>query len=98
MYRLGVIVTLTLKIDLFLYVYIPFVVLYQYMYLFVVQPDRLNYGTIRTCLKKGLWIAMGDYEGTTTGVKRKWLKVYVKSFEKIVYLTSSISNMKRDFY
>ena len=32
------------KSDLFLYTSIPFVVLYQYQY--VVNPDRLNYGTI----------------------------------------------------
>ena len=27
---------------------------------------------------------MGDYEGTTTGVERKWRQVYKKSFEKII--------------
>ena len=27
---------------------------------------------------------MGDYEGTTTRVERKWHQVYVKSFEKSI--------------
>ena len=44
-------------------------IMYQYQY--VVQPDKLNYGTIRTCLRKGLYIWMTDYDGTTTGLKRK---------------------------
>ena len=41
-------------------------IMYQYQY--VVQPDRLNYGTIGTCLRKGLCISMTDCEGTTTGL------------------------------
>ena len=27
---------------------------------------------------------MGDNEGTTTGIERKWCQVYVNSFEKII--------------
>ena len=57
------------KIDLFLYASIPFVGLYQYH--FVVQPNILNYGTIRTCLRKGFYISMKEYEAMTTGVERK---------------------------
>ena len=43
------------KIDLFLYASIPFVIVYQ----FVVQPDRLNYGTIRTFFKGAYEITRG---------------------------------------
>ena len=35
----------------------------QYQY--VVQPDRLNYETIGTCLRKGPCISMTDCEVTT---------------------------------
>ena len=40
------------NIDAFLYGSIPYMIIYQYQY--VVQPYRLNYGTIGTCLRKGL--------------------------------------------
>ena len=46
------------KSDPFLYGSIPFMTMYQYQY--VVQPDRLNYGTIGTCLRKGLCISGTD--------------------------------------
>ena len=68
------------NIDPFLYGSIPFMIMYQYQY--VVQPDRLNNGTIRTFLRKGLCISMTDCEGTTTGIERKWHQLYMKSFEK----------------
>ena len=68
------------EIDPFLYGSIPFIIMYQYQY--VVQPDRLNYGTIGTCLRKWLCLSMTDCEGTTTGLKRKWRQLYMKSFEK----------------
>ena len=55
------------KIGLFLYTSIPFESLYRYQY--VVQPDRLNYGIIYSCLRKGLCISRRDYEGTATGVE-----------------------------
>ena len=48
---------------------IPFMIMYQYQY--VVQPDRLNEGSIGTCLRKGFCISMTDSEGTTTGLERK---------------------------
>ena len=69
-----------LNIDPFLYGDIPFMIMYQYQY--VVQPDRLNNGTIGTFLRKGLCISMTDCEGTTTGIERKWRQLYMKSFEK----------------
>ena len=50
-------------IDMFLYAIRLFVIVNQYHY--VIQPGRLNYGTIRTCLRKGLWISIGDDEGKT---------------------------------
>ena len=68
------------NIDPFLYGDIPFMIMYQYQY--VVQPDRLNNGTIGTFLRKGLCISMTDCEGTTTGIERKWRQLYMKSFEK----------------
>ena len=54
------------KVDLFLYKSIPFVILYQYH--FFVPQNRLNYGTIRTCLRKGLGMSIRDYRGTKTDV------------------------------
>ena len=72
------------KLDPFLYGSIPFMIIYQYKY--VVQPYRLNYGTIGTCLRKGLCISMVDCEGTTTGLERKW------SFKK--WWISYLSNVK----
>ena len=57
------------NIDPFLYGGIPFLIMYQYQY--VVQPDRLNNGTIRIFLRKGLCISMTDCEDTTTGIERK---------------------------
>ena len=55
------------KIGLFriLSTSIPFELLYRYQY--VVQPDRLNYRIIYTCLRKGFCISRRDYEGTATG-------------------------------
>ena len=44
---------------------IPFMMIYQYQY--NVQPYRLNYETIGTCLRKGLCISMTNCEGTTKG-------------------------------
>ena len=38
-------------IDLNLYVNLPIEILYQYEY--VAQVERLNYGTITACLRKG---------------------------------------------
>ena len=40
-------------IDLNLNVNLPFEILYQYEYVNVAQVERLNYGTITTCLRKG---------------------------------------------
>ena len=57
------------KIGLFLYTSIPIKLLYRYQY--VVQPDRLNYGIIYTCLRKGLCISRRDHEETATGVEQK---------------------------
>ena len=68
------------KIDLFLYGSIHFMVMHQYQY--VVQPDRLNYGIIGTCLRKGLYLSKTDCEGITIGLERKWCHLYMKSFEK----------------
>ena len=65
-------------------------VLYQYH--FIVLENKLNNVTIWTCLRKGLWISIRDYRSTTTGVERKWRQVYVKSFEKKLYLTSAMWN------
>ena len=53
------------EIDPSLYTNIYFVVLYQYQYV----VGKLNYETIRTCDRKGLYISMRDYKGTTTGVE-----------------------------
>ena len=39
------------KIDLNLYGNLPIEILYQYEY--VAQLEKLNYGTITTCLRKG---------------------------------------------
>ena len=50
--------------------------IYQYQY--VVQPYRLNYGAIGACLRKGLCKSMTDWEGTTTGLERKWRQLYMK--------------------
>ena len=68
------------KIDMFLYASIPLLIMYQYQS--VVQPDRLNYGTIWTCLRKGLCNSRTDCEETTTGLERKWRHLNKKSFEK----------------
>ena len=57
------------KIGTFLYGSILFMIMYQYQY--VVQPDRLNYGIIGTCLRKGLCISMTDCKGATMGLERK---------------------------
>ena len=62
-------VTLILKNDLFLCASIPYVILHKYQY--VVQPDRLNYGAIRTYLREGLSISTRDDKGKTTGLERK---------------------------
>ena len=79
-------------IDPFLYGSIPFMIMYQYQY--VVQADRLNYGTIETCLRKRLCISMADCEGTTTGLERKWRQLYMKSFEKMMNLIPRQCEMK----
>ena len=86
MFHLLVIVTLTLKnLTCFcIHAIIPFLTLHQYQY--VVQPDTLNYGTIRTCLRKGRCISKRDYKGTTTAVERQWRQVFLKSFSWLVVL------------
>ena len=68
------------NINPLLYGSIPFMIMYRYQY--VVQPDRLNNGTIATFLRKGLCMSMTECEGTTTGIERKWRQPYMKSFEK----------------
>ena len=68
------------NIDPLLYGSIPLMIMYKYQY--VVQPDRLNNGTIGTFLRKGLCISMTEWEGTTTGIELKWRQLYMKSFEK----------------
>ena len=57
------------NIDPLLYGSIPFMIMYQYQY--VLQPDRLNNGTIGTFPRKGLCMSMTECEGTTTGIERK---------------------------
>ena len=94
------------KLDLFLYASIPFVILYQYQC--VVQPDTLNYGTIRTCLSKGLCISMRDYKETTTGygsdVRFTWSRLKngcillpLCEIKTIHEVTSSMENLKNEF-
>ena len=68
------------KIDQLLCGSIPFMIIYQYRY--VVLPYRLNYGTIGTCLRKGLCISLTNCEGATTGSKQKCRQLYMKSLEK----------------
>ena len=68
------------NIDPLLYGSIPLMIMYQYQY--VVQPDRLNNGTIGAFLRKGLCMSMTECEGTTAGIERKWRQLYMKSFEK----------------
>ena len=57
------------NIDPFLYGSIPYMTINQYQY--VVQPYKLNYRTIGTCLRKGLCISMKDCERITAGSERK---------------------------
>ena len=77
-------------IDPFLYGSIPFMIMYQ----FVVQIDRLNYGTITTCLRKRLCISMTDCDRTTMGLERKWRQLYMKSSEKMMNLIPRQCEMK----
>ena len=68
------------KIDLFLSASIPFVVLYHYH--FVLHPDKLNYGTIRTCLEKGSeyrWEITRGNNGTRTEMTSGLLEVVWKN-------------------
>ena len=67
------------KIDPFLYGSISFMIMYQYQY--VVRSDKLNYGTVGTCLRIGFWISITEFEGTTTRLERKWRQLYMKLFE-----------------
>ena len=57
------------KSDLFLYASIHFVVVYQYH--FVVQPNRLNYGTFEHVLEKGSENQLEITREKQKGVERK---------------------------